>query len=515
MTKKNQTKMSSTRKAEPGSALRQERFCSSSEFQRGLMANLVARRCCAIDSQDERDLVYFLQLVSHSEGGLKKFSKDLVSAFPDRIGTKSMSLFGAKANQTYNAEQVRKIRDEGSFDRDKFILQGDCLNSHMDAFLDDYEPEIAGSKFPSSYAAREFLEDCNNATATLPELLQEICLDPSIELTSFEPWFFPSLIATLRDFRTLRSERRRAESVVTAIGKQIFETLNYTLEGRCMTLVDGQARTGKTFAVKAWCEQHPGQARYVQVPSTNDDVGFFRAIAKDIGVSINLNSKAQELRQRIEEALQPGHLALVLDEAHYLWPTSNYRDALPGRINWIMTALVNFGVPVCLVTTPQFIKNQKRIENKTCWTSEQFIGRIGHYEKLPESLSGEDLARVASSLLPEGDKQSVECLVRYAEGSAKYLAGIDCAVKRARYLAARDGRKEASRSDVKRAIRDSVMPSDSAINEALSEPLKGRVKGVSRSVPPALTQRAIAPHVPDVSVNRSAENIGLETAIHD
>jgi hypothetical protein len=205
------------------------------------------------------------------------------------------------------------------------------------------------------------------------------------------------------------------------------------------------------------------------VPSTNDDIGFFRAIAKGIGVSININSKAQELRQRIEDALQPGDLAVVFDEAHYLWPNSQYRLARPNRINCIMTALVNHGVPVALVTTPQFIRTQKEVERKSSWTSEQFIGRIGHYERLPDRLSQNDLAKVARALLPEGDRKSIATLIAYAEASAKYLAGIDYAVRRARYLAAKENRGVVSFTDIKLAIQENVIPSDSALTQTLRQ----------------------------------------------
>jgi len=52
--------MSNTRKADPGSSFRQERFASSPEFQRGLMANLVARRCELLSRAEDRDLFWFL-----------------------------------------------------------------------------------------------------------------------------------------------------------------------------------------------------------------------------------------------------------------------------------------------------------------------------------------------------------------------------------------------------------------------------------------------------------------------
>jgi hypothetical protein len=118
------------------------------------------------------------------------------------------------------------------------------------------------------------------------------------------------------------------------------------------------------------------------------------------------------------------------------------------------------------------MRAQKKLESRSCWTSEQFIGRIGHYEKLPDSLAKADLEKVAKSLLPEGDSKTMELLVCYAQGSAKYLAGIESAVRRGRYLATRGGRGRVGFADIKRAIQESVIPSDSALAQALSEPAK-------------------------------------------
>ena len=81
-------------------------------------------------------------------------------------------------------------------------------------------------------------------------------------------------------------------------------------------------------------------------------------------VSINLKSKALELRVRVEDALHSGDLMLVADEAHFLWPVGRLRHCVPGRVNWINTALANFDVPVALIITPQFYVAQKAVERK-------------------------------------------------------------------------------------------------------------------------------------------------------
>jgi hypothetical protein len=468
--------MSNTRRAEPGTPLRQERWASSEEFERGLLGNLVARRCSALDNPEDRQLVYFLQSRSHREGGIEKVAADMLAAFPEGIGTASMHRFGMKPGQVYSASQVKAVRREIEMDHDPELdwpLRGD--RDRFGVIL-DWDDVVVEDTAPESYPAEEFTKACQKAANGLAGHLEEFCLNPAVKVQAGWPWYFPTLVEALREYQTAFAEKERSGTVVTEIGAQIYDTLDYALEAKCLVLIEGLARMGKTFAAKAWCSERPGQARYVQVPSTNDDVGFFRAIAKALGVSCGRSWKAVQLRQRIEDTLQTGDLILVMDEAHYLWPVSDCRHALPGRINWVMTALVNHGVSVACLTTPQFIATQKAVEKRTHWTSEQFIGRIGHYLPLPKSLGEEDLAKVAKTLLPAGDAKSIEILVRYAQSSAKYLAGIETAVRRARYLAKKENRERVERADIKRAIQQAVIPSDSALATALAEPIKGSRK---------------------------------------
>jgi hypothetical protein len=236
--------MSNTRKATPGSPLRQERFSSSQQFERGLMANLVARRCGILQVPSDRSFVYSLQMISHRPGGIQKFAADLVSTFSADVGTKTT------------------------------IGESGAVGHEEDAAL-------------------SFLNNCEHITLdqveaaqAVSEAIEELCLNPAVQLGDFRPQGFPTLIARIRDLQELQSAAFLRGIVVTEVGQLISDTLDYTTETGCMSLVDGAARTGKTFAAKAWCQANSGRARYVQVPSTNDDIGFFRAIAKGIGVSI-------------------------------------------------------------------------------------------------------------------------------------------------------------------------------------------------------------------------------------
>lgn len=88
--------------------------------------------------------------------------------------------------------------------------------------------------------------------------------------------------------------------------------------------------------------------------------------------------------------------------------------------------------------------------------------------------------------MPEGDAKTIETLVSYAQSSAKYLAGIESAVCRARHLARKEGRERTQFSHVKRAIKENVIPSDSALAQALAEPPRRGRRAVLIPAEPAI-----------------------------
>lgn len=491
--------MSSTRLATAGTPFRQERFCSSPEFERGLMGNLVARRCEQLEDADARDLIWWIQAQSHEAGGLAGFTAGLLARFPERIGTPSMLRIGTGPGRIYAADEVRAIRPELD-NPEAFPLRHDTVSEvPMDWDLVQWtvderaRRQTVSDTAPTEYPASAFVQVCQDAAKEgLERHLGELCLDPDPAILQTQPWYFPGLLASLRELQAEAIATQRRGLVVTELGRQVWEAMDFALEGRCMVVIDGKARTGKTFAAKSWCELHPGRARYVQVPSSNDDIGFFRAIARALGVSINQNSKAQQLRDRVEDVLQRGGLMVVFDEAHYLWPQSNYRQALPARINWIMTALVNHQVPVALVTTPQFMRSQLALEQRTHWSGEQFTGRIGHYQRLPDTICDDDLEGVARFALPEGCARSIETLVVYAKISRKYLAGIETSVRLARARARKENRSVVTFDDIRFAIKDSVIPSDTALSQAIEEPSRCQ-RGRSLPAPQSASVQAPTP----------------------
>lgn len=476
-----------TRRAKEDSPFRQERYASSAQYERGLLANLVAQRCSLVADYGARGLFWFLQACSHEDGGLERVAADLVEKFPGHIGTATMLKLNLGAGQKYRAAQLRKIREELPWDiADGFLLHGE--RSDTAAFFGRSDPDILTR--PKSYAAADLREACVEAAGDLADYLRELCLNPGRAVEG--PWYFAGLIDALDGYRSLRA-RQAAESVpVTAAGAAIHEALDYAYEERCVVRVTGRARMGKSVAARQWCRMHPGVARYIEVPSTNDDIALFRRIAKGLGVSAGHTMKAGQIRERIEDTLHGGDIILVLDEGHYLFSQHSRVRSFPRRVNWVMTALANYDVPCAIVATPQFDLNQKAVEKNTHWASEQLDGRISLDLRLPETVSAKDMEAVARHLLPGVGKEAVGGLVVYAQSSSKYLAAIESAVKRARFLARKAGRAVPSTADVRDVVREAVA-SDVKLRPALSragkKPRRGGQKDFSGCAAPMQSRR--------------------------
>jgi hypothetical protein len=508
--------MSSTRRAKDSTVFHQSRYSSSPAFERGLIANLVAKRCELLDDRADRELIWFIQYLSHKDGGLKALALDLISKYPDRIQTPAMAQIGMTPGKECSPEQVKTLRE--SLPGPSFPLRGEivsydfggyhfCTKNCTGSFCDwNMRREEEAEKTPTSYSADAFVKYVQEAAeADLENHLRDLCLNPELNLNELRkqrgplaamealrkqrerrvkspgginkledgPWYFPSLFSTLREFRDQFAASKRDGVFTTALGQKVCEVLDYTAYSRGLTLMEGDARLGKSFAARAWCDQHPGTARFVEVPSGSDDSSFFRDMACSLGLGNFLNYKVVQIRERVESVLRTGNLLLVLDEAQRLWPQTNPRESFPKRIVWVMT-MANKGVPICMISTPQFLATQQAFE-KRGWNSAQLTGRIGHYEPLPVNLSSEDLMAVAKKVLPEANPMVLRALAVYALSSARYLAAIDSISTRARYIAMRSGRNAATTEDVRKAMQESVIPADTKLQHALQTGKPGRI----------------------------------------
>ena len=130
---------------------------------------------------------------------------------------------------------------------------------------------------------------------------------------------------------------------------------------------------------------HLGTARFVSLPKgiTNKTTAF-REIAKALGIASTYARTAQRnMQARIEDVLKRSRLMLVVDEAHFVFNQSRRMYSRPELVDWIDTAICNSGVPIALVTTPQFIVCMTRAADQVEWNYRQFRRRVKRWTKLP------------------------------------------------------------------------------------------------------------------------------------
>ncbi|MGP8021566.1 MAG: hypothetical protein ACLPRE_11350, partial [Limisphaerales bacterium] len=72
------------------------------------MANLVAKRCSVLERAEDRELIWFTQLISHQPGGIKKLAADLMAQFLDLARRINLSRLHAEFTHGFRRDSVRK-----------------------------------------------------------------------------------------------------------------------------------------------------------------------------------------------------------------------------------------------------------------------------------------------------------------------------------------------------------------------------------------------------------------------
>jgi len=216
--------MSNTRYAKEGSGQSDERYASDPLLSKGLKAGDVVRRCETLEAPEQIELALFLQYVSNLPGGLEKLARNLLVAFPDRLGTPKMRELGT-SREVYKDFHVRIIRQESHrlFGHDEFILRGeervssnDFVSFDSDDLLGEaWSPRCTARRnarkeelairqrqraeesqtFPDSYPVAAFLDLCRECFLEgALALIRRFCLDPSFGLSN--------VVVTANEFAT-------------------------------------------------------------------------------------------------------------------------------------------------------------------------------------------------------------------------------------------------------------------------------------------------------------------------
>lgn len=481
--------MSSTRQARDGGDFHQERFCSHPEIiGNGINGLAAAKRIALVGDPTIRELLWFIQFRSISENGVEKLCEDLLSRFPNNIGSFALYQFRKSGRSQPNRAQMDAFLREDEFNELSLAALFCSDNAPADRVADPTESASEVLKRKTTEA------NAHVRTAVSNKLLQ-CCLDPHQNLKK-DTDYFQDLAVALSSLRSQSIQRAQSRLADTEVSRQIIDTLDFFYATRRMVLIEGVAGIGRSATARAWCDSHPGLVRYVEVPSSSDDRSFYSAIARALGVANGASYKAQQIRDRVEEMLLTSGIALVFDESQYLWGQFIRPRRTPDRILWIKT-LYDAGTPIALVAHTDFSKWQKHYVEKTLWTDEQFERRLNRRVNLPAVHSTEDMLKIARAHMPDGEPRSWKLLSAYALGTEKKQAsGIVEALESAQYHARQEGRSSAEFPDIEWALThvhgflEAATSQDvQALSKSSAKPLK---KGCLR-ISPAVDSSVLLP----------------------
>jgi len=469
------------------------------------------------------EVLWFIQFMSMQPGGLEKFCADMVQALPQRFGTQTL-------RETKSANPRTKLAIWSEIPR-RYLPEeappwqhagdGDTADlAHLwvgRVMADNYDPDArAAEKKAQREAVAEYLQpvtieslrECcyRAAREMLPAYLSALCNNQDRpfrpQRKSYMPdptWFMDDPLAAVVEMMDIRRTEVSKSLAMTAVATKVFDALDYALEEKAMVRIEGDSRFGKTESVRAWCGMRPGLARVVNVPCSNSVSDLHRRIAEALGMDVSYGSRTTRLRERIEYVLQHSGLFLVLDEGAFLVPQNYSESTAPARLNWVRTEIVDRGLPLAVVVTPQnFAPAVARFIKKTGYAMEQFFGRNFLTVRLPAELDEEDLVAVARIHFPELGDDYLAVTADFARMSENYLQTVEAIAKRARFIARRQSHRRVTVADIEAAAseiipRRNTAPGSSPEVDDSTAPksrIKGPLKGAERGIRPARTQEA-------------------------
>ncbi|HEV7926680.1 MAG TPA: ATP-binding protein [Verrucomicrobiae bacterium] len=415
-------------------------------------------------------LLWYLQWLSAQPGGLDQFALDQIAKFPHCF-TGPVSIHEGTAELTLKQRlelfvflSTKKQRAlippdawQKKVPREEPDPRWDSLNWH-DAMAPraemypKWEGEDESKRFHAALEKiapgqfrRLFVEAAERHLAIH---LRSMCEGPA-KYAHISPAYCPKLIDLLFDAMDAHAERVKTGLALTQVVALVNDRLDYAWQEKCLVKIEGDARTGKSEAIKAWCFAYPGQARLVATPSSNSLRDLLLAVADVVGLPYTPNVDTSDLKDRVQFVIRHSRLFLIFDEAHWLLPSSYGRNTNPARLDWVRSEIVDKGLPVALVCTPQaFTRGVEKFQKWTGYNFAQFFGRIMLNATLPNELSESDLLAVVKIQGPDIPEKFHRLIAGWAQQSGGYLKTIEAVCSRARYIARRDGHSAVTLADV-------------------------------------------------------------------
>jgi hypothetical protein len=456
---------------------------SSPEFAelRGISGVAVSARAAVVIHARKKEFLWWLQAQSlphYAEieilpaGGLRRVARELVEMFPDRIaeGNKEDAL---RRSDSALRPEHRSFYNNHTQSVEEFLVDL-CINPRIHFPLPGDDVDVSDM-------------EAENAMEENPELSQG-------DFKTARLNYFNDITGALFEYKARQEANIRGRFQLTAIGRQVWETLDYALASRGMVVLDGLEGRGKSEAAKAWCGAHMGTARFVSLKGIATKTTAFREIAKALGIGNCYTRTATELQARIEDVLKRSKLMLVIDEAHFIFNQSRRMYTRPELVDWIDTAICNCGVPIALVTTPQFIVCMTRAADQVEWNYRQFRRRVKRWVKLPARNTEADIRAVIKSVFKNAHAQMVSLIAGYALLSKRDLSAVGDIAAEVRVMLGDEDLSAATLEQVHSAIHEHQLLSDKTFLEDMAAARASIKKpGRKTSVMPTMPVPASAP----------------------
>jgi DNA transposition AAA+ family ATPase len=218
-----------------------------------------------------------------------------------------------------------------------------------------------------------------------------------------------NIVRAIDSYRKLIEDRgtiQQNEFAENSISKLIFAALSYALANNSITLIIGESRSGKTTCSYVWKgRNNHGRSVFVTAPAYGGTKALLRAIAKAVGVNVNLN--VPQMLEAIYRAFNKNRI-LIIDEAHRLLPGD--RRTNPVNLEIVRDIHDLTGCAVAFIATERFNMELRKSE----YQFEQVLGRIGMPVRIPKKIKEEDVLPIVRQYIPKPSRVLSDEAVRIA-----------------------------------------------------------------------------------------------------
>lgn len=225
---------------------------------------------------------------------------------------------------------------------------------------------------------------------------------------------YANFCKAIRSYRRIAEQRatiKHAEFVENGITRLIFATLDYTLANRCMTLIVGESGMGKTTGTLAWrARNNHGRAVHLDCPPLGGNKGFLRAIARRVGVGLNLATPA--MLDAVVRSFNSERM-LICDNMHRAVPADPRSS--PRAFDIIQHIFDETGCSIALTATDRLDSEMAA----STYLYEQIRGRIGTPVYLPAKVCEADFAPILEQYIARPSRGCVEHAAAIANGEGR------------------------------------------------------------------------------------------------